>query len=176
MDISIPNYRFWDYVMGTNKHWNRFCEERERQIEEAKKHGGAGADLLIKEGQVLVKNIGEMRDVKDGTDNLSFTFVKHNMIKLMNEKEKAMIEKGENGEQEQEQEQVRGQKEGQGQGQGQDDVVYTTENETRTKTSRKRDGGKKSGDDESEEEEGVKSKGSVKKPSQKGNMKKRTRI
>lgn len=76
---SIDNFglywRFWDQIMGTDKHWKRYCEKRDALIEKIKKGENAqDDDYIIKDGVMLLRCVAEENDIAAGVDNLEYTF------------------------------------------------------------------------------------------------------
>jgi len=68
-------WRFWDIMMGTNKHWERYCAKRDKLIEKLERGEEAvDDDYIIKDGIMLLRAVGEETDIKNGEDNLEFTF------------------------------------------------------------------------------------------------------
>jgi sterol desaturase/sphingolipid hydroxylase (fatty acid hydroxylase superfamily) len=68
-------WRFWDVVMGTNKHWERFCAKRDALIEKLQRGEEAiDDDYVIRDGVMLLRCVAEEADIKNGNDNLDFTF------------------------------------------------------------------------------------------------------
>lgn len=77
---SVDNFglfwRFWDNIMGTNQHWERFSAKRDVLFEKLKRGEKADddEDYVIRDGVMLLRCVAEEEHIAKGEDNLSYTF------------------------------------------------------------------------------------------------------